>query len=415
MKLVILGGSSSSTPALFRSLRLASALPPMEMWLVGRSREHLDGVLRVSRMILDGAPVTIHSSSFAKRELSVALANADVVLVQVRLGGYEGRHFDETFPLAYGICGDEGLGPGGLAAAWRGWPVMQQLLSDVSSVCPNALVLMLSAPLGIFVGAAQQAFPGLSVVGICELPWTTLQQFAASRAVDVRNLEFGYIGLNHLGWFYRIEAQARDLLDEYKHVSTCENAWPPPGLVAACGGFPTKYLRAHYHSSQVLAEQKRQRKSRAHVLEDISGTCYRTFSCGDMREILHALNLRSTPWYEHAVVPLIFSLAGAGDGGPFFVTGCTRTQFEFSGMWETPARVVDGQLRIEPPCSPPPEAIAQVVRSFVAYEAQAISAVVAQDVVGLRNALNAHPWVPTAEAAYAMARTISSQAIIAAA
>ena len=415
MKVVILGGSSASTPALFRCLAEADVLPALEIWLVGRSSEHLRVVLRACRTLLGGqTPVVVHSSSFAAEELPAALAGADVVLVQVRFGGHDGRHFDERFPLAYEICGDEGLGPGGLSAAWRGWPQMRRLLGQTASICPKALVLMLSSPLGIFVGAAQREFPTLPIVGLCELPWTTLRELAASREVETRTVEFDYIGLNHLGWFCRIESGARDLLREYLTSSNCD-AWWQAELMAAGGGLPTKYLRLHYCPEQVVAEQKQQRISRARALEAIAETCYQVFNCGDKETIVQALSLRPTPWYEHSVVPLLLSLAGAGNRIPFFVTGCVGLQHGCSGMWETPAYIDRGRFHVAASRTSPPDAIIQVLRSFAIYENQAISAVTSQDVVELDQALNLHPWVPTQEIAAGLGRQITSQSATAAA
>jgi len=409
MKVAVLGGSSAGTPELFRCLGSISELPPLEIWLVGRCSEHLLAVSRAARLLLGDAPVVLHSCSFAPHELRAALDGADVVLVQIRVGGHDGRHFDETFPVIYGLCGDEGLGPGGLSAGWRGWPTVRRLLETVSSVCPNAFVLMLSAPLGILVGAAQREFPSLEVVGICELPWTTLLHIAESQEVDVREIDFDYIGLNHLGWFYRIQTGTRDLLLEYSSGPRSLLCWPPPKMVADCRAYPTKYQRLHYYSAEIIAEQKRQARSRAQELEFISNKCYQAFACGNEATIIQALEQRSMPWYEHAVVPLLVSLAGRGESGPYFLTGRTNAQFGFQGMWEVPVSIVDRRFCLHPPRSGPPEGLVEMFRAFVTYETQAISAVTSQDPAQVGQALAVHPWVATEEVADLLAKTITSQ------
>lgn len=410
MNVVVLGGSSASTPALFRCLGARSGLPPLEVRLVGRSREHLEPVVRASRTLLGDAPVVLRSFMFTPFELASALSGADLVVVQVRFGGYEGRHFDETFPLQFGLCGDEGLGPGGLAAAWRAWPAMRNLLAEVESGCPEALVLMMAAPLGIFVGSGRQTFPNLGMIGICELPWTTLQQLAALLEVDFADVDFDYAGLNHLGWFYRINAGTRNLLAEYRDHAASRCIWPSAELVAACGGFPTKYLRLHYDPQQVLDEQRRQQNSRARALKEIALDSYRTFESGNSSAIVTALERRPTPWYEHAVVPFLLALAESSSRAPFFLTGSYDAGRTFAAdLCEAPVVVAQGRLCAKRCSEPPPPHIVKVLRSFAAYERQAVSAVVSGNADGLREALAMHPWVDKPEIAAALTREITGQ------
>ena len=82
------------------------------------------------------------------------LDGADSVLIQIRVGGYKGRLFDETFPNKYGLCGDEGLGVGALSVGWRTWPVHAPILDAVEKFCPRAFVILLTSPLRILVRAS---------------------------------------------------------------------------------------------------------------------------------------------------------------------------------------------------------------------------------------------------------------------
>ncbi len=415
MKVVVLGGGSASTPALFRCLAGCGTLPPLEVWLVGRCEEHLNAVQRASRILLGEAPMVIRCSSFAPHQLAMALSEADLVLVQVRFGGYEGRHFDETFPLQFGICGDEGLGPGGLSAAWRAWPAMRNLLAEVDSICPNALVLMLSSPLGILVGAARKTFPNLRTFGICELPWTTLRNLAKLLDVDVADVEFDYVGLNHLGWFYRIELRTRDLLAEYRNHARSGSTWPSSELVAACGGLPTKYLRLHYDRERVLVEQQERQTSRAQHLKNISLESYRTFHSESKTAIMAALERRPTPWYEYAVAPFLISWAGASHRIPLFITGFDQSVCAFGDdiLQEVPVRIGGGRMQVKPYRKPTPTSLVEILRSFAAYERQAICAVLSEDLDRLHQALAIHPWVSTPQIAAGLAKQITGQARVA--
>lgn len=412
MKVVVLGGSSPSTPVLFRRLGARSKMPHLEFCLVGRSHGHLVSVLRAVRTLVGKAPILLQSSSFAPAEIVSALRGADLVLVQVRFGGYEGRNFDETFPLRYGLCGDESLGPGGLSAAWRAWPAMHNLLTTVASVCPDATILMLSSPVGIFVGAARHMFPALRIYGICELPWTTLQDVSALLNADPTGIDFDYLGVNHVGWFYRMEFEGRDLLLEYESQDSSGERWPSSQLVASCRGFPTKYLRLHYNQQQVLQEQRERRVSRAEILKEISLESYRVFRSGGEHAILTTLERRPAPWYDHAVVPFLLSLAGVPSTIPYFLTGpgwLTDAAFDSQDLLEFPICINLGKFRPKSCRKPPPSHILDTVKAFVAYERKAARAVVEQDGRQMQNALEIHPWIDKPELAAALTAQITAQ------
>jgi 6-phospho-beta-glucosidase len=412
MKVVILGGSSASTPVLFRCLGAQSEVRRLEFCLVGRSQEHLASVLQAARMLAAQVPISFQSCSFARSELIAALHGAGVVLIQIRFGGYEGRNFDETFPLHYDLCGDEGLGVGGLSAAWRAWPAMCNLLSTIASVCPDATVLMLSSPLGVFVGAARRLFPALNVYGICELPWTTLCELSTLLNADAAGADFDYLGVNHLGWFYRIEFEGRDLLLEYMHQNFSGERWPSSDLVASCHALPTKYLRLHYDQKQVLEEQRDRRVPRAEALQQISHASYRAFRTGEEHAILAALERRPAPWYDHAVLPFVLSSTGVPNAIPFFLTGPVWPNpvgFDSGQLLEVPVLMELGKVRPKPWRKPPPSHLVNTLNEFLAYERQAISAVIERDARQIQSALEIHPWIVRPELAATLAVQITAQ------
>jgi 6-phospho-beta-glucosidase len=414
VKIVILGGSSTSTPALFRSFAAYADLAPLEFVLVGRTRERSEAVLRASRLVAAGLPIKINATGFSDLELGSALQGADVILVQVRFGGYEGRQFDESLPLQWDVCGDEGLGPGGLSAAWRSWPGMERVLADIAASCPGALVLMLSSPVGLMVGAARRRFPVLRTYGICELPWTTLVDLAALLKAETSRINFDYFGVNHIGWFHRLEFNGRDLLHDYT-TQILSGLWPPAELVAACAGFPTKYLRIHYNAEQVLDQQLRQVKSRAEILREISKDSELIFREGNTEQILEALKRRPTPWYEYAVVPIILSFAGAAIPITFFLTypnGQLEGVLESDALLELPTRVTAGRLFPKPNVNQPPNDIVAVVKAFSTYERKASKAIVERNADLMMDALTVHPWVRNKDIASSMLSKIIAQPFV---
>src|SRR5581483_11718566 len=131
-RLVVLGGSGAGTPALVEALvqRLGGRARPPELALVeaaARARAAGQDWLRIG-------------ASSRRQE---ALEGATLVLNQVRVGGLRARSFDESFPRALGLPGEETLGPGGFANACRTLPVALELLGDVARFAPEATTINL--------------------------------------------------------------------------------------------------------------------------------------------------------------------------------------------------------------------------------------------------------------------------------
>ena len=60
-------------------------------------------------------------------ELDRALDGADMILIQIRVGGQAARLRDETIPAACGCVGQETTGAGGLGKAMRTVPVVLEI------------------------------------------------------------------------------------------------------------------------------------------------------------------------------------------------------------------------------------------------------------------------------------------------
>jgi len=206
MRVAVIGGSSPSTPVLALSLASQPMPSPLELRLFGRDPRALEAIERACHFLVAESALRVSTHSVFLSDWQAHLEGIDVALIQIRVGGYEGREFDESFPLRFGMCGDEGLGPGGLSAAWRTWPVLLTYLEALCNSAPAATVLLLASPVGILTRACRAQRCDLEIAGICELPWTTLLRVCATVNVDPSDVDFDYIGVNHLGWLYRIES-----------------------------------------------------------------------------------------------------------------------------------------------------------------------------------------------------------------
>ncbi len=336
----------------------------------------------------------IHTEVFAEDSWERALTGSNVVLVQARIGGYAARAFDESFSIPFGVPGDEGLGPGGLSAAYRSWPLMRNYFGRLRAIAPAAQVILLSAPLSLLVRLAALAFPGWPLVGTCELPGTTLEQICAATGAQTDQVSFGYTGINHLGFLHHIYAKppsrdSADLVVRYarqRHSGT----FPSSDLVSRLGAFPLKYLRSHFAPEEIVAEQRRHPTSRADDLAILAEHSFAVFRHGDATQIRHALSARRADWYELAVLPLLLSHLQLPVARPVFLTIA-----DANGEVRERAYVHrNGTFKPLPQPALAPPAIDGLLASLVDYERAAAQAVLSGSVSALADALALHPSLP---------------------
>ena len=404
MKLVIVGGGSQSTPALFLAKDVAEHLHALDVTLVGRSREKLAAVARAIGVLTEPARYHVAIS----QELATVLPGTDVVVLQARFGGYDGRTYDERFPLSFDIPGDEGLGPGGLAGAWRSWPQLRELLSEIERCAPQATVVLLTSPLGVLTRCAVAAFPALRLFGLCELPWTTLQDVCAVTGSDPYAVTFDYAGTNHLGWFDRIDANGRDLIEGYSWSRANATGFPSMVLIETLRAVPLKYFRLHYDFAASVEKQKAS-VARGAVLAALESEAIAAFGTRERASTLSALARRPAPWYAHAVAPFLGGALGIDSSTPLFLTtrnGSYLPELADDDVVEIPHRYLDGVLHpIYRRNALSPRLTADLV-SFVEYERAAASAVLQESHEGLVEALLLHPWVSTRATAAALAGAV---------
>ena len=396
MKTVIVGGSAFSTPALFAYLASQATADGLSFTLIGRSRESVLAVERAAKLICDGRDIALTSSAMTPGAMGKALDGAKLVLLQVRPGGHTARAVDEVFPHKYGLCGDEGLGVGGLRAAWRVWPVVRELLNVVAEACPRAMVVMLTAPLSLITRMAYSCFPSVDLVGVCELPWAALTSLALRAGVNPEEVDFDYIGVNHLGWFHRIESGSRDLVGEYAVQPALQDLFPPPDLVQSLSAIPTRYLRLHYFPQTVLADQKLQEKSRGAQLQELSERAIAVYQRGTYQQIGAALDMRPAPWYADVVGPLILARHTGGPSVPLFLS--VRNDgydpaFLDHDVLEIPHRFKGRKPVRQPIKVQPPAHIRRTLMKFVLFERVAAEAIGKRDLRQLGEALALHPWM----------------------
>ena len=122
MKLVIAGGGGFRVPQIIEVLSAAregkgphSGLNVDEVALYDIDQRRLDVMMAVIRGMDFAHPPTLTAST----DLRQALTGANFVFSAIRVGGTAGRVTDERVALAEGILGQETVGVGGYAYAFR--------------------------------------------------------------------------------------------------------------------------------------------------------------------------------------------------------------------------------------------------------------------------------------------------------
>jgi 6-phospho-beta-glucosidase len=232
-RLTVLGGSSVATPELIRVLAGAPRAVPLGVVLHGRNAEKLDVVGRVCERITR-PPVSVRWTT----DLADALKGADVVLVQVRVGGYQARAFDESFPHDFGLPGEETMGPGGFANSLRTVPSVVTLGRTIEQHAPHAWVLNLTNPSSV-VQLALHRTTRLKVLGLCDSPVAMHEGIAGLLGGGADDVQVDYVGMHHFGWITRVWHGGRDATAAVM-ARVGDLSWiaSPADLVRAIGAVP---------------------------------------------------------------------------------------------------------------------------------------------------------------------------------
>jgi len=140
-----------------------------------------------------------------------ALCGADFVICTLQIGGLRAYEADLEIPMKWGVdqCIGDTLSPGGIFRSLRTIPVMRSVAQDMRECCPNALLLNYVNPMATVCWSL--ADTGIRYVGLCHGVQTTLDLIAGYTDVPKEEIVYDCAGINHMGWFLRLEHKGRDL------------------------------------------------------------------------------------------------------------------------------------------------------------------------------------------------------------
>ncbi|MEW2389795.1 6-phospho-beta-glucosidase [Streptomyces venezuelae] len=320
MKLAVVGGGSTYTPELIDGFaRLRDTLPIEELVLVDPAADRLELVGGLARRIFakQGHPGRIVTTS----DVDAGVADADAVLLQLRVGGQAARNQDETWPLECGCVGQETTGAGGLAKALRTVPVVLDIAERVRRTNPNAWIIDFTNPVGIVTRALLQA--GHKAVGLCNVAIGFQRKFAKLLDVAPGEVHLDHVGLNHLTWETGVRLggpQGDDILPGLlaEHGdAVADDLRMPRAIVDRLGVVPSYYLR-YYYQHDAVVEELRTKPSRAAEVAEMEKQLLEMYGDPALDEKPELLAKRGGAFYSEAAVDLAASLLGNG-GSPYQV------------------------------------------------------------------------------------------------
>jgi 6-phospho-beta-glucosidase len=413
MKVAVIGGGSTYTPELLSGfLDRADRLPIAELWLMDVDPERLAVVGGFAQRMAAArnAPFKVVLST----DRRAAVAGAQYVLTQLRVGGMLARRNDEHLGRRHGLIGQETTGVGGMAKALRTIPVILGIAADMRELAaPGALLVNFTNPAGLVTEALSRHAPEVAAVGVCNIPQgvarTIIGQLerAFGTTIDPERTALDTLGLNHLSWHRGFTVDGEDVWPQVIEATLAElRSRPAPGweadYIASLRMLPNYYLGYYHDTATKLAEQASS-ESRADQVIAIEAELLRQYAEPERSEPPPGLMQRGGAYYSTVATQLLD--AHANDRGEVHVVNVPHRGavpgWPADWVLELPCRV--DAAGIHPlPAEPLPPVAFGLLAHVKAYELLTAEAAVTGDRRLAYQALLAHPLGPRAGEAQAV-------------
>ncbi|WP_127498636.1 6-phospho-beta-glucosidase [Actinoplanes solisilvae] len=393
MKIAVIGGGSTYTPELVDGFaRLGSMVT--ELVLIDPAAPRLEIVGAFAARILTefGHPAKLWWTT----DLDAGVTDADVVLIQLRVGGQQARIADETFPLDCGCVGQETTGAGGLAKALRTVPVALDVAARVRRRArPGAWIIDFTNPVGIVTRALLDA--GHRAVGLCNVAIGFQRRFAEHLRVTPPEVTLEHVGLNHLTWERAAYVDGVDRLPSLlsSHLdSLAASVDLPPRVLSLLGNVPSYYLSYFYDHDRHVRESQGA-PTRGQRVAELEATLLEMYRSPSLVEKPALLAERGGAYYSEAAVGLIASLHGYDDAAVHSVNVRNEGTLPFlpdESVIEVSARAsVSGPEVL--PLNPLPPDLSGLISHVSGYEELALDAALRGGRDRVYHALLAHPLI----------------------
>jgi 6-phospho-beta-glucosidase len=270
MKITLIGAAGVRTPLLVHGLaKAAEDLGVEELAFFDTDGERLKIMGRVAQAMAKRsglrARLSIHSSPES------AVEGADFVITSIRAGGIDARVKDETIALAHGLVGQETVGAGGFACAMRNLAVMLEYAKLLERIAPRTTVINFTNPVGI-ISQGLLNHSNIDLLGVCDTPLETFEAIAHALGRNPFELQFDYLGLNHLGWVRSVRDRSGaellpEILSSPQIIRSCyRHGLFPPEFIQQLQLLPTEYLYFYYFPQTAFTNTEKSGQSRGQAI-----------------------------------------------------------------------------------------------------------------------------------------------------
>lgn len=290
VKIVTIGGGSSYTPELIEGLiNRYDQMQIKELWLVDidEGQEKLDIITAMAKRMVKSA--NLDFEIYATTNRREALADADFITTQFRVGQLDARYLDESIPAKYGLVGQETNGAGGMMKALRTIPVLFDIIEDARELAPEAWIINFTNPAGLVTEAVLNHANWPRFIGVCNVPYHTERMIGDLLGVKKDEIQIKFAGLNHLVFgldiFLNGKSIKRKVIDEILPNAqiTMKNIMDIPWSVDLLRGLdmiPCSYHRYYFQKEEMLEHlivDYKNHETRAEVVKKVEARLFEQY------------------------------------------------------------------------------------------------------------------------------------------
>lgn len=321
IKIVTIGGGSSYTPELMEGfIKRYNELHINEIWLVDIEAgiEKLEIVGAMAQRMWDATPYNVKVFTTLNRE--EALADADFVTTQFRVGLLDARIKDERIPSLYGMLGQETNGAGGIFKAFRTIPVIKEIVEDMKRLCPDAWLINFTNPSGIITEAVIKHFGWKKCIGLCNVPVISMMNEPKVINKEPSKLNYQFAGLNHFHWHKVFDEEGQDITGQLiNHINEKNGGTPaniyqaefPLELLHSMNLLPCGYHRYYYLENEMLEhsiEEFKKGGTRAEQMKEVEAALFEIYKNPVLNKKPEELSKRGGAFYSDAACECISAI-----------------------------------------------------------------------------------------------------------
>ena len=400
LKIAVIGSGSTYCPELAEGfIKAADNLPLDSIYLmdINPRKLHIVGGFFSRVFQKHGMSCKV----ILTENLQEAVAGADYIITQIRVGEMPARIQDEKIPLKYDLIGQETTGIGGFFNALRTLPAIEEIAHEIERSAPDAWLINFSNPSGILAEYLCN-YTNVKAIGLCNVPITTLESMGECLNLDYRKLRVDSVGLNHLSWYTGVYYDGKDylpqLLDKRYHGKTMKNmelSETEFQVVSSLRAIPSSYLNYYYYRRDSLQKEQNVPQTRGEKCLEIEDELLKYYGNPENDEIPASLAKRGGHLYSQAAVSLIEALY-TGNGSYHVINVQNRGVLNFledTDVIETTCRVVKNGIERIPIQNPVNASIQGLIQAVKQYEKLTVKAGIKGDEEIAKQALWCHPLI----------------------